>query len=243
MSKVSLTKMDKDGFVSDQAKVVVKLLEGGKSIDTVADFLNMAIEDVKEINSMKEEHLKRLSLSQTDEASQEQIKDEEEAVYQAPPPIDPIIDLGAIRKGKMAAIKAQQKQFSEAGVADEEFDLETANEEEQSEQDPISEPVIEKLTVKNKVEIFVEEQINHNKEKLEVIDKNLTEKQQDKEYLEKNIKDTKAIIHQKQAEISSLKKELNKTKNLYKKNSADVQTLQIQHQKLVQENKEFRQMI
>lgn len=60
--------MGKDGFISEQTKVIAEMLAKGQSPEMIASMMNVSLSDIKAVDEMKETHFKKLFLTYPEEA-------------------------------------------------------------------------------------------------------------------------------------------------------------------------------
>lgn len=201
------TTIDKDGFVSEQARVVVKFIQSGRSDEEISDFLNITTNDVNDVRELMDEHLRRAALAEPDDDNEPEEEPKEGKGYVVSN-IQEIIDIGSLSKRNIIIPHSEK----EDDITDESDPIMNILNETETKQNIVTDP---KESVKEKIHGFVQHQIEETESKIkniyEEIDSNnqsITTLKTESDGLRKKIDELNSQIKKYRNQLKKYKKQL-----------------------------------
>lgn len=224
------TNMGKDGFVSEQANIIVEMLQKGKTHEEIAEFMSISVEDVKLIEDLKDEHLRRKSLS---EESIEELQNEPTSeTTNESENTNTLNDDDKIKNEVYNDIKAHIR--TNGANVDNNLIIEER---------PASLTIEKNSTAQTKINKFIQSQIEDDQSRLKELDLKISEKQKIINAIKSDADKISKEITKLKKQIASLEADFEGQNNKYNSETKNAYQLKEERDALLQEIEDYKNIL
>lgn len=219
------TNMGKDGFVSEQTNAIVEMLQREKTPEEISEFMNISVDDVKRVEDLKEEHLKRKSLSE---------ENNDDSTEKAPETENNIKKESNENKETKQMKSDKKDLIKENGINNTNMIIESR---------PASLSIIKTSAAQNKINEFIQIQIQENETLVKEYDEEIAKEQEaiNSTKLQKNRIDEEISKLKKQ--IAALEADLEGINNKYNNARQNIEQLEAERKEALDEIADYKKMI